>query len=71
MDLTTERWTKWRRKRKNMVYGFLIICVVGGTDYSIVFATLYIYLTAQVKSDKPNLYYGLIIAVIVTRNNIV
>ena len=54
-----------------MVYGFLIICFVGGIDYSIVFATLYIYLTAQVKSDKPNLYYGLIIAVIVTTNNIV
>ena len=63
MDLTSEKWTKWRRKRKNTVYGFLIICVVGGMDYSIVFATLYIYLTTQVKTDKPNLYYGLIIAV--------
>ena len=63
MDLTPEKWAKWRRKRKNTVYGFLIICVVGGMDYSIVFATLYIYLTSQVKTDKPNLYYGLIIAV--------
>ena len=63
MDLTAEKWKKWRRKRKNTVYGFLIICVVGGMDCSIVFATLYIYLTTQVKTDKANLYYGLIIAV--------
>ena len=63
MDLTAEKWNKWRKKRKNTMYGFLIICVVGGMDYSIVFATLYIYLTTQVKTDKPNFYYGLIIAV--------
>ena len=63
MDLTAEKWNKWRRKRKNTVYSFLIICVVGGIDYSIVFVTLYIYLKTQVKTDKTNLYYGLKIAV--------
>ena len=63
MDLTTEKWNKWRRKHKNTVYSFLIICVVGGIDYSIVFVKLYIYLKTQVKTDKANLYYGLKITV--------
>ena len=63
MVMTSAKWKNWKKKRKHTINGFLIVCVVGGMDYSIVFASLYLYLTTQVKADNPSLFYGLIIAV--------
>ena len=54
MVMTSAKWKNWKKKRKHTINGFLIVCVVGGMDYSIVFASLYLYLTTQVKADNPS-----------------
>ncbi|XP_057306268.1 uncharacterized protein LOC130644586 [Hydractinia symbiolongicarpus] len=52
----------WKKKRRRTVGAYLLCGAIVGVDYSVVFATLYPYLTDLVKTDKPKLYYGLTIA---------
>ena len=62
-DLPTKTtWIEWKRKRRNTLIGFIIIGTVVGIDCSVVFNTLYLYLRDVVKTDKPQMWYGLIVA---------
>ena len=61
-DLPENTWLEWKRKRRNTLTGFVIIGIAVGIDSSVVFSTLYLYLREIVKTDRPQMWYGLIVA---------
>lgn len=56
-------WVEWRRKRRNATIGYIIYGCVTGMDYSIIFSTLYFYLTKMIKCSNAEFYYGFIICI--------
>ena len=60
--LPENTWIEWKRKRRNTLIGFIIIGTAVGIDCSVVFSTLYLYLRDIVKTDQPQMWYGLIVA---------
>ena len=60
--LSENKWLEWKRKRRNTLIGFVIIGTFGGIDCSVLVSTLYLYLRDLIKSDRPELWYGLITA---------
>ena len=60
--LNRHQWTAWKGKRKKTLIGFVISGAVVGIDYSVVLATLYLYLKDEIKTTSPHVYYGLITA---------
>ena len=61
-DISEETWSQWKKKRRNTLVGFLIVGTMVGIDYSFMFTTLYLYLKDMVKTEHPNLFYGIIVA---------
>ena len=55
-------WVRWKRKRSTTVAGYILVGAMVGLDYSFMFTTLYLYLKNMIKTQNPNLYYGLIVA---------
>lgn len=62
MTFTSAWFQKWKKKRRNTIIACVIVGVIRGIDYSITFATLYLYLTTIIKATKPELFYGIITA---------
>lgn len=56
-------FAQWKKKRSRTLVAFIIIGAIVGIDYSIVLSTLYVYLKDMIQSDKPKVYYGVIIAI--------
>lgn len=61
-NVPEEQWIRWKKKRRNTVIGYMIVGAMVGIDYSFMFTTLYLYLTDMIKTDRPTLFYGIIIA---------
>ena len=59
--ISRSTWTEWKRKRKLTLIGYVIVGAIVGVDYSVVLATLYLYLENVIKTDQAEIYYGLII----------
>jgi len=55
-------WKKWKRNRRNTVIAFLIMGVSIGIDFLVVLSTLFLYLRDVLKTESPELWYGLIYA---------
>ena len=53
---------KWEEKRRMTFYVFIYQTFITGVEYSIVFLTLWIYITTLVPTDHPKLFYGLVSA---------
>ena len=62
MTFTRAWFQKWKKKRRNTILACVVVGVIRGIDYSITFATLYLYLTTIIKATKPELFYGIITA---------
>ena len=61
-EINNQQWVTWKKKRRNTLICYLILMFFAGVDYSMVFATLYLYLAEVVKTNYPNIYYGIAIA---------
>jgi len=61
--ISSEKWTKWKRKRKLTMIGFVIVGTIVGIDYSVVLTTLYLYLQDVIETPHAKVYYGVIIGV--------
>ena len=61
-EMDNEQWVSWKKKRRNTLICYLILMFFAGVDYSMVLATLYLYLEDVVKTNYPNFYYGFAIA---------
>ena len=62
-DISEEKWSQWKKKRRNTLVGIIIVGTMVGVDYSFMFTTLYYYLKELVRTEHPNLFYGIIVAV--------
>ena len=60
--LPENTWKEWKKKRRHTLIGFAVAGIAMGIDGSVVFSTLYLYLSDLVKTDQPEMWYGLIIA---------
>lgn len=56
-----EKWLSWKRKRRKTLVGFMIVGTVSGIDTSLVYSSLFLYLDENVKTDRPKLWYGIIL----------
>ena len=55
-----EQLGKWKTKRRRTFISFVLIGIVVGIDYSVVFSTLFLYLKETVKTNNNEFYYGII-----------
>lgn len=62
-EISEETWKRWEKKRRNTVFGYILVATMIGLDYSFMFTTLYLYLRDMVKTSRPDLYYGIMIGV--------
>ena len=60
--ISLAKWIQWKRERRNTLIAFIIVGTIVAIDYSFMFITLYHYLKDVIKTEKPELYYGLVIA---------
>ena len=60
--LDNASWTRWKCNRRNTTIAYILIMFCNGLDYSIVFVTLYLYLSDMIKTDYPNAFFGIIVA---------
>ena len=58
-----QQWTRWKKKRRNTLIGYILVGAMVGLDYSFMFTTLYLYLKDMIETPQPDMYYGVIIAV--------
>ena len=65
-----QAWLAWKLKRRNSLIGFVIVGTIVGIDTSIVFSTLFLYLRDLVKTDRPALWFGVILATFYTSSSI-
>ena len=61
-EINNQQWVSWKKKRRNTFICYLVLMFFAGVDYTMVFATLYLYLEDVVKTNYPNFYYGIVIA---------
>ena len=61
-QMNNEQWVSWKKKHRNTLICYSLLMFFAGVDYSLVFATLYLYLEDMVKTDYSNFYYGIAIA---------
>jgi len=50
------------KKRRKTLIGFAFVGIVIGMDSSVIFSTLFFYLRDFVKTDKPEMWFGIILA---------
>ena len=62
-NISQQEWIEWKKKRRHTLIGFVIVGTIVGIDYSFMFTTLYRYLKDMIKTDKPGVFYGLIIGI--------
>ena len=62
-NIPQHEWIEWKKNRRNTLIGFIIVGTIVGIDYSFMFTTLYLYLKDMIKTDNPDVFYGLIIGI--------
>ena len=60
--MSKERDSEWQRKRQKTFIAFAILDLALGMEYSMIFPTLWLYLTTLVHSNHPTVYYSLVAA---------
>ena len=52
-EISADEWNEWKKKRRSTFFGYLLVGVVVGIDYSFMFTTLYLYLEQMIKTPNP------------------
>ncbi|XP_057292132.1 uncharacterized protein LOC130614710 [Hydractinia symbiolongicarpus] len=60
VKLSERAYKKWLQKRKQTLIAFTLQNVLIGTEFSLTFLTLWLYLKEMVKPDYPKVYYSAI-----------